>query len=110
MFIRVFIDALSDDEALIKYRNINEVIYPEIKNENIKKNELYWKIEGVYVIEAKFEFFEELSEEIINKYLESIADNWQYFGNPVDEALASSSDEDISFIKEGVRMINVFFE
>lgn len=108
MFIRLFANSTSEDEAISVYKNINCIIESKIKIEEIKKVEPYWKIDDIYVVEAEIEFINALGEEPLKEFLYSIADNWQFFGNPTDEALASFEDAG-DYIKHGVRMINIFY-
>ena len=109
MFIRIF--TYFKDEYEIKIM-IDEIINKQI--EIINKVEYitiepYWKLEGIYKVEAEVDLKLEFTEEIREKFLYSISDKWTYFGNSMEEALASETTEGCNYIKDGINMINIIF-
>lgn len=109
MFIRLFTYSTNEEE----YKKIlNEIINKEIQF--IDKIEYvtfepYWKLDDIYKVEVNLNLKEKLSEERIKKIFDSISDKWMYFGDPIEEALASETMEGCNYIKDGVNMIDIFF-
>lgn len=109
MFIRLFTNTNKQEEAIRIFNSIFDNFNEYFRNKEISKSEPYWKMNGVYVVEANIEFLGDITDKIFTEFLESIADKWLYFGNPVDEALASDTTEECKFIKNGIKMINIFY-
>lgn len=109
VFIRLFAHSTNEDDSK---RIFNEMMDCELDNiDNIEyvAIEPYWKIDGIYKLEANVNFKITFTEKRITKFLDSISDKWTFFGNPVEEALASETTEGCNYIKNGVNMVNIFF-
>lgn len=81
--------------------NIDKIEYVAI--------EPYWKIDGIYILEVNVDLKIAFTEERVTKFLDSISDKWTFFGDPIEEALASEATEGCSYIINGVNMVNIFF-
>lgn len=109
MFIRLFTHSSNEEESK---KILNEIIDKELQY--IDKIEYvtiepYWKLDGIYIVEVNVNLIVEFNEEKIKDFLQSISDKWIYFGNPLEEALASETTEGCNYIKDGINMINIFF-
>ena len=110
MYIRLFAISCNKDEAIHIFNNvISEIKNNNIRSQEIVKNEPYWKIDGVYVVEVDLELASSFSNEQIEVFLYSIADKWVFFGNPINEALASDTTEGCNYLKNGIKMINIIY-
>jgi hypothetical protein len=109
MFIRLFADYDNEQNTTELFYNILDDLKGYIKDVTITSTKPYWKIEGVYVLEAYINLLHELNEEERRVFLESISDKWLFFGKPVNESLASKTTEDCTYIMNGVYMINIHF-
>lgn len=109
MFMRVFVEADNSETAAKMVEDICAILQKEIEVVEIVKNEPYWKMQGVYVLETKIDFRGELSTSTLNEFLTAISDKWLFFGDPVNEALASDANQDCNYIKKGLKMINLFY-
>jgi hypothetical protein len=109
MFVRLFVDANDENEALNTYQWMIKKIENYIKSEEIKKIEPYWKIEGVFIIETQMEFIFDATNEMFMNILNCISDKWIFSGIPVDEALASVDTEGCNYIIDGLKLINIFY-
>jgi hypothetical protein len=107
MYIRLFANSQTEGEALSVFENVISYITNIIKCKEIKKIEPYWKIEGVYEIGAEIELNEDLKGDYLKGFLNSISDKWIFYGNPANEVLASDSTESCTYLKVGVKMINI---
>ena len=112
MFIRLYVNAKSEPEALIVLEKILKIFEPILKDKEIQKVEPYWKIEEVYIVEVTMTMLisEGKTELKKNRILESIAKKWTQIGSPATELLASDTTENCNFILEGLKMINIQFE
>lgn len=109
MFIRAFIYSNSKDEAQDIFESIIESVKDSIKNKEYIENKPYWKIEGIYVVEVKILFDNKFNKSYNDKLLKSICDKWITYGNPIEEVLACDDNEGCNFIKNGLKMINIFY-
>lgn len=109
MFIRIFIYSTSSDESISIFNQLIEIIKDEINSFLITLNEPYWKIEGIYVLEAEITLKSQLNSEINKKFLDNISDNWIKFGNPVTEVLASKTSENCKYMHEKINLINIIY-
>lgn len=107
MYIRLFVYAKFKKVALDIFDNIIEDYI--ISSVTINKIEPYWKIEGIYIIEASLDLKYKLKRNNLKIILNKIADKWLFFGDPEDEALASENLKGCNYIKEHVKMINIFY-
>lgn len=113
MLIRFFIYSSNDNEAkmvvnelfqdkiITEMRLVNEIVY--------KKIESYWKIDDMYEIEVDVNLHREMTEKEREEFLGVISDKWDYYGNPMDEALTSETMEEINYLRKNISMVNVFF-
>lgn len=108
MFIRLFATTNNQKEAKKIFRDIISCEPLEISKSEIIKNEPYWKIENIFVVEAKIGFLTQLDTASFKIFLDNISDNWLFWGKPIEEALASA--EKCNYIKDGINMINIFIE
>lgn len=109
MLFRLFAYSNNEVEAKIVFDSIISGIESSIANKEYKKIEPYWKIEGIYVVEARIELHKDFNEGKKEEFFRSISDKWTAFGNPVNEILASETTVGCNFIKKGVKMINIFY-
>lgn len=109
LFIRAFIYSNSKDEAQDIFESIIESVKDSIKNKEYIENKPYWKIEGIYVVEVKILFDNKFNKSYNDKLLKSICDKWITYGNPIEEVLACDDNEGCNFIKNGLKMINIFY-
>jgi hypothetical protein len=108
MFIRIFADTRSRNEAIKIFNNAILCGSLVITSQEIIKIEPYWKIKDIFVVEAKINFIEEIDSNNLKIFLDNIADDWLLWGDPIEEALATCQKS--TYIKEGINMINVFIE
>lgn len=108
MLIRSYLYTQDKNESFSIIENAISVFKGNFTNYTILKNEPYWKDPNLFVVEVKLSTYTSFSIEDIEEGLRSIADKWLYFGNPVDEALASDTMEGCRFLITGVKMINIF--
>lgn len=109
MLVRLFAYSNSKDAAKKFFNSIINNIESSIVNKEYKRIEPYWKIEGVFVIEVNIELNKDFNEKNKEEFLNSIADRWIMFGNPINEVLASETTDGCNYIKKGVSMINIFY-
>ena len=107
MFIRLFAECDDKETALDIYRDVMDGMKDNVVNEEIIEVKPYWKIEGIFVVEAEMNLKRELNDEELNQFLASISDKWLRFGEPADEFLASVTTEGCKYMKKGVYMINI---
>ena len=106
MFIRLFAECDDKETALDIYRDVMSGMKECVENEEIDVKP-YWKMKGIFVVEAEVDLKRELCEEELNQFLESVSDKWLRFGDPTDEFLASVTTEGCNYMKKGVYMINI---
>ena len=75
-----------------------------IKKCEVRNLTSYWKIENVYIIEAIIELYQDK----LKHFLDFFSDTWMELGNPIDELLASKSNEGCTYIRNGFILINIF--
>lgn len=108
MLIRIFVKANTDDEAAEAYKKFIDSTKSLIKNEKVTKVEQYWKCENMFIIETNVLLNCDIGSNQFDEFLYKISDKWQFFGIPVDEALASSKAEGSNII-DNVEMVNIFY-
>lgn len=109
MFINLFI--YSDNEENAK-KIVNELFKNEqsyIKKIEYKRFEPYWKFDNMFEIEFEVQFNEAFTQEKFEKFIGKISDKWTSLGDPVHSILASDTTEGCNYIKEGVGLIEIFF-
>ncbi|WP_238907489.1 MULTISPECIES: hypothetical protein [Clostridium] len=109
MFIRIFIRSNTVDEAKEVYQNLINETKQFIKSEKIEKIEPYWKYDDTHVIEANILLNCHLDSIQFKEFLYKISDKWEFFGIPVDEALASRNVDGCKYIIDEIDMINIFY-
>lgn len=109
MFIRLFAECDDKETALDIYRDVMGGMKENVENEEIVDVKPYWKMKGIFVVEAEMDLKRELNDEELNHFLASISDKWLRFGDPTDELLASVTTEGCNYMKKGVYMINIHF-
>lgn len=108
--MRLFANTNHSDGAQIIFDSLFEDFKLCFQNIDVLKNEPYWKMDDVFVVEANMEYIGDVTDEQFISFLESIADKWQFFGEIVkEEALASDTMEECNFLKKGVKMINIIY-
>ncbi|WP_313563417.1 hypothetical protein [Ruminiclostridium cellobioparum] len=112
MYIRLIAISADEKEAAQILDSVLKEIQKSIINKEIRLLEPYWKIEGRYEIEANInlDFDSNFSNNRIQTFLNSISDKWIMYGSPVNEVLASQTTEGCNILKNGVSLINIFFE
>jgi formylmethanofuran:tetrahydromethanopterin formyltransferase len=109
MFIRLFAECDDKETALDIYRNVTDGIKENVENEEIVDVKPYWKMKGIFVVEAEMDLKRALNGEEFHYFLSFISDKWLRFGDPTDEFLASVTTEGCKYMKKGVYMINIHF-
>lgn len=109
MVIRLFAQTQNQDEARKLLLDVIEILSEKIKEYSFVKCEPYWKMEGITEVEAKIDFVDELRNDERERFFMSISDKWLYFGNPIEEALASKTTDGCKNLMKGIEMINVIF-
>ncbi|MDE7422209.1 MAG: hypothetical protein K2N51_00695 [Lachnospiraceae bacterium] len=109
MFLRFFVYAVNDNDAM----EIIDDCLNSIKTCIFKKSEFilkpYWKIPDMYVVEVSLKL--KIEKVKFVNFLESISDHWLQFGSSVtDELLASETDGICKYMKNKISMVNIFFE
>lgn len=106
MFINLFI--YSDDEENAR-KILNDLLQNErqyINKIEYKRFEPYWKFDDMFEIGFEVQFNEAFTQEKFERFLEGISDKWTDYG---DSVLASDTTEGCNYIKEGVGLIEIFF-
>ncbi|MEI6101958.1 MAG: hypothetical protein WCP73_08980 [Eubacteriales bacterium] len=109
MIIKLFVEAENQRYAENELNDAICVFQNKIKVKEITKNEPYWKMSGVYLVEAKIDFIQEITKDFLHRFLNSISDNWQFFGDPVNQAVSSDSADGQTYLQKGIKMINVYY-
>lgn len=106
MHIKVFTYSKNEKETK---KIINELLKNElqyIKEIEYKQFEPYWKFDDMFKTKLEVQFNEAFTQDKFTKFLESISDKWIDEG---DSVLASDTTEGCNYIKEGVGLIEIFF-
>jgi len=106
---RLFAACDDGEAALDIYRDALAGMKEYVENENIIDVKPYWKMKGIFVVEAELHLKKEWNGEKLNQFMSSISDTWLRFGDPADELLASVTAEGCTGMKRGVYMINIHF-
>lgn len=109
MFVRLFAACDDGEAALDIYRDALAGMKEYVENENIIDVKPYWKMKGIFVVEAELHLKKEWNGQKLNQFMSSISDTWLRFGDPADELLASVTAEGCTGMKRGVYMINIHF-
>lgn len=110
MLFRFYIYSEKKDKAIEIFEEVIEVIEKNIRKREVIKVEPYWKISGIYVVEALIEPDIFWKDKIFSKFMQSIADVWKEFGNPTDELLASKEMENCVYMRNELSMVNIFLD
>ena len=108
MFFRFYVYADREEDAFIIYNNCMNPVMDHVVEIQELKTEPYWKFSDMYVIELSVTL--NIKKDMFGTFLESISDDWEQFGKPVDELLASEKRPTCMYIKDKVSMINIYFE
>lgn len=109
MNIRLYVKSNNEPEALLVFEKVLKIFSSIMVSKEVLKIEPYWKIDGVYFVEVKI-ITKEITENKMEKILESISDRWIQFGSPPTEFLASDTTENCNYILDGLKMIDILFE
>lgn len=109
MFLRFFVYAVNDNDAM----EIIDDCLNSIKTYIFEKSEFilkpYWKILDMYVVDVSLKL--KIEKVKFVNFLQSISDHWLQFGSSVtDELLASETDGIFKYMKNKISMVNIFFE
>jgi hypothetical protein len=91
------------------YKKFIERISNFIEEVKSIKMEPYWKYSDMYVIETDIKLNCTPNDMQFQEFLYKVSDKWQFFGIPVNEALASIDADGCSYIINGINMINIFY-
>ena len=100
MFVRLFAACGDGEAALDIYRDALAGMKEYVENENIIDVKPYWKMKGIFVVEAELHLKKEWNGEKLNQFMSSISDTWLRFGDPADELLASVTAEGCTGMKK----------
>lgn len=106
MYIRLL--SYSDDKEQAK-KIVNDLLQNErqyINKIEYKRFEPYWKFDDMFEIGFEVQFNEAFTQDKFTRFLESISDKWTDYG---DSVLASDTTEGCNYIKDGVGLIEIFF-
>ena len=106
MYIRLL--SYSDDKEQAK-KIVNDLLQNErqyINKIEYKRFEPYWKFDDMFEIGFEVQFNEDFTQNEFAMFLENISDKWTDYG---DSVLASDTTEGWNYIKEGVGLIEIFF-
>ena len=106
MHIKVFTYSKNEKETK---KIINELLKNElqyIKEIEYKQFEPYWKFDDMFKTKLEVQFNEAFTQNEFARFLENISDKWTDYG---DSVLASDTTEGCNYIKEGVGLIEIFF-
>lgn len=109
MLIKIFINADTEVKAIKVYNEFIEKIGNFIEEEKNIKIEPYWKYDDMYVIETIIILTCTPNDMQFQEFLHKISDKWQFFGLPIDEALASINSDGCSYMINGINMINILY-
>ncbi|WP_338751109.1 hypothetical protein [Bacillus sp. FJAT-52991] len=109
MFIRLYLNAKNKDQAQHSINKFLKIFEPITESEQLLKVEPYWKIENIYVAEIDIIPQENYTSKSLNEILYEISDHWIEFGDPVNELLASATDDNCKFIIPEFNMVNIHF-
>ncbi|KML31413.1 MULTISPECIES: hypothetical protein [Priestia] len=110
MFVRLYVTAKNKTDAKKNLKICLEKINPILVKANVEKLEPYWKFDDMYVVELNLIVKKDLSLNELTQLLETISDKWQYYGDPINEFLASKTAEGCNYILKGVEMINIYLD
>ncbi|MFB8425050.1 hypothetical protein ACFC4S_23825 [Priestia megaterium] len=110
MFVRLYITAQNEPEAKGNLIIVLEKLKSILIKTNVEKLEPYWKFNDMYVVELSLEVKKDLTLSGLKYLLESISDRWEYYGEPINELLASKTVEGCNYILKNVEMINIYLD
>ena len=108
MLFRFFL--YSKDKIKSQYicEDILKPISQHIIDEKYNVIEPYWKYDDMYQVEMNIKLDININHSDFRKFLSSISDKWELFGDPPDEILISEKMHDCHFIADNVSLINIF--
>jgi len=107
LFVRLFTNVENEQKANDLLQEILEPIRQDILFIKKLHIEPYWKIKDQIVVECLLELDKDFGETGKIAFLNNIADTNKFFGDPDDEYIIS--DQYPGHIKDGVCLLNVFF-
>lgn len=107
LFVRLFTNVENEQKAKYLLQEILEPIRQHILLIKKMHVEPYWKIKDQFVVECLLELGKDFGETGKSAFLNNIADAIKYLGDPDDEYIIS--DQYPGHIKDGVCLLNVFF-
>jgi hypothetical protein len=111
MFIKMFINADTEDESMKIVEDILSPLNIYFKRTNKIKLEPYWKIKDMYSIDVDIDLnVNILEKERLETFLKTIANKWISYGKPINEILISRNNNDIIIYHEKVEMINIYID
>ncbi|UAT29862.1 hypothetical protein [Pseudobacillus badius] len=110
MFVRLYANAQNKKEAQRALNKFLHIFNPLIKEAKLLTIEPYWKIRDLYVIEIEIKAAKNDTKKTLNEVLASISDHWLEFGEPVNEWIASSTDDNCNFMLSEFNMVNIHFD
>lgn len=109
MFIRLFIRITDHNKALEIAKNVASNIPSELIKNISFKVEPYWKFDDTSVAEIRLDTFKELGGNVKNEFLNSISNNWMFFGYDKSECISSKTMEGGCAMNYDLDMIDVHF-
>ncbi len=101
MFIRYFVDARSNNEAIGVVEATIDELMECISLKRLKSVIPYWKMENIYIVEMDIEIKKDNSKDFLDYY----SDRWIKFGS--DNFLSSKSDPECTYMRKGFEMIDI---
>lgn len=111
MFIRFYVYADNEENALRIYRHCKNNVQKYIKKEQLDSVTPYWKFSDMYVLEVSFTW--SIKAKQFEFFLDSICDYWCSFGRPLANEfslLASETNKDCTYMQNSISMIEILFE
>lgn len=106
MLFRYFVEASEEIIAKDFVEKSLQLIEENIIRKEYQKIVPYWKMEEIYLVEVLIEMNNK--DDKLLFLLDSIADNWIKFGNPIEELVASQENPDCQFMRKEFAMVNIF--
>lgn len=111
MFIRFYVYADNEEDALHIYKHCMDNVQKYIIEEQIHSMIPYWKFSDMYVIEVSWTWNIDIA--LFRTFLESISNNWSHYGRALAgefSLLASETNKDCTYMQSKISMVDMHFE
>ncbi len=104
--IKLFVEANTKEEAQQCVGNIWTELKDCIVQVRVETAEVYWKMEGVYIIQCSLV----IKSNTLIHLQDKISDNWLVLGPQGEELLASRTNEKCTYMRDKIVMANIMVE